>query len=264
MKSMKAILTALLALLSVAPLRGEVGMARIEGGSYRRPLEKAGQVRTVAPFLLDVRQVTNAEFLVFVTARPEWRRSRVNSLFADGSYLRHWAGDTELGPLAAPDAPVTHVSWFAARAYLKPLGKRLPTLDEWEFAARADERQADATADPEFRKRILSWYSTPTPAVLPSPASLPADVHGVRALHGLVWEWTNNFVASMSGGESRSDGSPDGPLFCGGAATDPNQAVEYAQFMRVAFRSSLQGTFCLAGLGFRGAKDAPVAHPSEP
>ena len=65
-------------------------------------------------------------------------------------------------------------------------------------------------------------------------------------------------IASMSGGESRSDGSPDGPLFCGGAATDPNQAVEYADFMRVAFRSSLQGTFCLEGLGFRGAKDAPA------
>lgn len=261
---MKALPAIVCALLSVFPLRGEVPMVPIGGGTYQRPLEKAGQVRTVDPFLLDVRQVTNAEFLAFVTARPEWRRSRVNRLFADGSYLSQWVGDTELGPLAPPDAPVTHVSWFAARAYLKTLGKRLPTLDEWEFAARADERQADASADPEFRKRILAWYSTPTPRVLPAPDSMPADIHGVRALHGLVWEWTHNFVASMSGGESRSDGSPDGQLFCGGAATDPNQAVEYAQFMRVAFRSSLQGTFCLAGLGFRGAKDAPVPEPSGP
>jgi formylglycine-generating enzyme required for sulfatase activity len=261
---MNAILTGMLVLLSVLPLAGEVAMVRIEGGAYTRPLEKAGQTRVVAPFELDVRQVTNAEFLAFVTARPEWRRSRVNPLFADASYLRHWAGDTEPGPLAPSDAPVTNVSWFAARAYLKSLGKRLPSLDEWEFAARADARQADATKDPEFRKQILAWYSKPTPAVLPAADTMPANFHGVRGLHGLVWEWPRDFVASMSGGESRSNGSPDGPLFCGGAASDPNQAVEYADFMRVAFRSSLQGNFCLAGLGFRGARDAPASTPNAP
>lgn len=249
-------------LLSVAA--AEVPMARIEGGSYTRPLEKSGQIRQVATFLLDVRQVTNAEFLAFVTAHPEWKRSRVNRLFADSGYLRHWAGEAELGPLAPPDAPVTNVSWFAARAFLKGQGKRLPTLDEWEFAARADERRADATADPEFRKRILEWYSRPMPEVLTSAESMPANAYGVRGMHGLVWEWTSNFVASMSGGESRSDGSPDGPLFCGGGATDPNQAIEYADFMRIAFRSSLQGTFCLGGLGFRGAKDPPPPTDSKP
>ena len=240
----------------------EEPMARIEGGTYARPLEKNGQVRQVAPFLLDVRQVTNAEFLRFVTVHPEWRRSRVNRLFADGSYLLHWASDTELGPQAPPDAPVTNVSWFAARAFLKDQGKRLPSLDEWEFVARADERQINATADPEFRKRILDWYSKSTPAVLPAADTMAANVYGVRGQHGLVWEWTRDFVASMSGGESRSNGSPEGQLFCGGAATDPNQAIEYANFMRVAFRSSLQGNFCLAGLGFRGAKDSPA--PTDP
>ncbi len=258
---MKQRLTLLLGCL-LAVASAEVPMARIEGGTYARPLEKDGQVRQIAPFLLDVRQVTNAEFLTFVTAHPEWRRSGVEPLFADGSYLRHWAGDAELGRQAPPDAPVTNVSWFAARAFLKDQGKRLPSLDEWEFVARADQRQADATADPEFRKRILDWYSKPTPTLLPAANTMAANVYGVRGLHGLVWEWTRDFVASMSGGESRSDGSPDGQLFCGGAATDPKQAIEYANFMRVAFRSSLQGNFCLAGLGFRGAVDAPG--PTDP
>lgn len=239
-------------------------MTRIEGGTYSRPLERSGQTRQVASFMLDVRQVTNSEYLAFVTAHPEWRRSGMTPLFADSSYLRHWAGDTELGPLAPPDAPVTNVSWFAARAFLKAQGKRLPTLDEWEFVARADGRQVDATGDPEFRKRILAWYSNPAPKILPAADTMPANIHGVRGLHGLVWEWTSNFVASMTGSESRSDGSPEGSLFCGGAAADSNQAVEYADFMRIAFRSSLQGTFCLEGLGFRGARNAPVPTTSKP
>lgn len=239
-------------------------MARIDGGAYTRPLEKAGQVRKVAPFLLDVRQVTNAEFLAFVIAHPEWRRSQVNRLFADEGYLRHWSGDIELGPLAPGDAPVTFVSWFAARAYLKSQGKRLPTLDEWEFVARADEQRVDATADPQFRQRILAWYAKPQAAVLPAVSSMPANMHGVRGMHGLVWEWTDNFVAAMSGAESRANGAPDSQLFCGAAAVDPGRAIEYADFMRVAFRSSLQGAFCLGGLGFRGAKHVSPTEDSKP
>lgn len=237
-------------------------MVRIEGGTYQRPLEKTGRLRVVDPFLLDVEQVTNAEFLAFVTGHPEWQRSRVGSFHADAGYLKHWESDTTLGPAAPPDAPVTHVSWFAARAFLKTRDKRLPTLDEWEFAARADERQADASADPAFRQRILDWYAKPTPRVPAPVTSTYVDYHGVHGLHGLVWEWTDNFIAAMTGAESRSGGTPDGPLFCGGAATSPEQALEYGAFMRVAFRSSLKGNFCLASLGFRGARS--IANPTDP
>ena len=77
-------------------------------------------------------------------------------------------------------------------------------------------------------------------------------------MHGLVWEWTSNFVSAMTSGEARSDGTLAAQQFCGGGGADPNQATEYANFMRMAFRSSLKGDFCLPGLGFRGAKDAAL------
>ena len=251
----------LIALLSGACLiagAGELGtsaMVDIPGGIYQRPLEKAGRLRTVAPYQLDVRQVTNAEFLAFVSVHPEWRRSRVNRLFADRAYLSHWAMDDRLGPAAPPDSPVVCVSWHAARAFLKAAGKRLPTVDEWEFAARADSQKADASHDPAFKATILDWYSKPTPALLPAAGSPAPNFYGVRGMHGLVWEWTRDFVSAMTSGEARSDGTQDAQLFCGGGGADPSQATEYANFMRIAFRSSLQGDFCLPGLGFRGAKD---------
>ncbi len=231
-------------------------MVAINGGIYERPLEKGGQTRTVDDYQFDVRQVTNAEFLAFVTEHPEWRRSKVNPLFADKGYLAKWAGDTELGPGLPPNAPVTSVSWFAARAFLKSVGKRLPTVDEWEFVARADEKSVNSSQDPEFKTRILAWYSRPEPAVLPDATAMPADIYGVRGMHGVVWEWTSNFVSAMTSGEARSDGTLSAQQFCGGGGADPNQATDYANFMRMAFRSSLKGDFCLPGLGFRGAKDA--------
>ena len=62
----------------------------------------------VSAFELEVAPVTNAAFLAFVTAHPKWRRGQVSRLFADASYLAHWAGDLELGPLAPPDARGRH------------------------------------------------------------------------------------------------------------------------------------------------------------
>jgi len=251
-----------IALIAICCLTAAAGeslsstMAPVKGGVYQRPLEKGGKTRVVADFQLDARQVTNSEYLAFVTAHPEWRRSRVNRLCADQGYLSKWAGDTGLGPQAPPDAPVVCVSWHAARAFLKSVGKLLPTVDEWEFAARADGKSIDASQDPDFKARILDWYSRPEPAVLPAAGSQPPNIYGVSGMHGIVWEWPSNFVSAMTSGEARSDGTLSPQQFCGGGGADPNQATEYASFMRMAFRSSLKGDFCLPGLGFRGAKDA--------
>ncbi len=252
----------ILAFVCICPLlaAGEISgppMVRVAGGIYQRPLEKGGESRRVEPFDLDVRQATNAEFLAFVLAHPQWQRSKVNGLFADAGYLAHWAGDIELGTGAPPESPVVRVSWHAARAFLKSHGKRLPTVDEWEFAARADERTPDANDDPVFKAKILDWYSKPSPEVLPTAGLEQPNYYGVRGMHGILWEWTRDFVSAMTSGEARSDGSPDALLFCGGGGADPGQATEYANFMRIAFRSSLQGDFCLPSLGFRGARDAP-------
>jgi formylglycine-generating enzyme required for sulfatase activity len=205
--------------------------------------------------------VSNAGFLLFVTAQPEWRRSQRRALFADEHYLRHWAGDLELGADAPPEAPVTNVSWFAARAYLKAQGKRLPTEDEWEFAARADATRADATGDPAFLQRVLDWYAKPNPDRLPDPGGFPADIYGARALHGLVWEWVLDFNNATVTGESRGDGTLERDLFCAAGALGGADPSNYAAYMRYAFRSSLSGNFTVATLGFRGAMSVtPAAH----
>src|SRR5690606_1155046 len=94
------IVSTLLALGCAATMAGAADlpgspMVEVPGGSYLRPLERGGNKRQVDPYLLDVRQVTNAEFLEFVISHPQWRRSNLNELFADSGYLAHWASDTE-------------------------------------------------------------------------------------------------------------------------------------------------------------------------
>ena len=68
------------------------------GGEFRSALryEDTGGRVSIAPFALMRRPVTNAEFLVFVQAHPEWRRDRVAKIFAEASYLQHWSGPEQL------------------------------------------------------------------------------------------------------------------------------------------------------------------------
>lgn len=251
--------------LAVLPAAAEpppVGMVLISGGSYKPLYSKAAKERSVPSFFLDITQVTNAQFLDFVKAHSEWRRSRVKPAQADAKYLAHWAGDLDLGDEKIRDAPVTHVSWFAAKAYCEAQGKRLPTQDEWEFVARADATRLDASTDQAFLRQLLEWYSKPATSALEAVQSAPLNVHGLRGLHGLVWEWVHDFNSSMMVGDSRGDASLDRRLFCGAGSLFAADVSNYAAYMRYAFRGSLKGDYCVGRLGFRAAKSiaaTPVA-----
>ena len=231
-------------------------MALIPASTYKPFYAGKAPPRAVPGFFMDVMQVTNGQFLDFVKTHPEWRRSQVSRAQADAGYLKHWAGDLDLGPDAERlrDAPVTHVSWHAARAYCEAQGRRLPTQDEWESAARADATRTDASSDPAFLRQLLEWYATPAASIPASVQTGPLNVHGLRGLHGLVWEWVNDFNAPIMAGDSRDDGALERRLFCGGGSLLAADVGDYAAYMRHAFRSSLKGDYCVGSLGFRAAK----------
>ncbi len=207
----------------------------------------------VAPFRLRAEPVTNAEFLVFVKAHPDWRRDQTPAVFAEPRYLSQWQSADALGAGALPDQPVTQVSWFAAQAFCENEGARLPTWNEWEFAAAADATRADARSDPAWREKILSWYSHPSNAPLAAIGGA-ANAYGVHDLHGLVWEWVDDFNALLVASDSRDQNDPDRLKFCGAGALNLRDRDNYAVLMRIAMLSSLKAADTTANLGFRCAK----------
>jgi len=255
---------AALAVSSVVAVLGAgdvAAMRPIPAGTYvplLRTTADAAQV-AVAAFLLDERPVTNADYLAFVMANPSWQRSRVSRLFADSSYLEHWAGDLEPGAKASSAAPVVRVSWFAARAYARWAGKRLPTTAEWELAAAAGYTRADGRNDEALRRDLYAWLARPVPAVQADVSVARPDFHGVRGLHGFVWEWVDDFNTALVTGESRGDTGLERDLFCGAGAVGAKETTDYAAFMRSALRSSLQANNTTTALGFRCARDAAPA-----
>ena len=205
------------------------GLVPIPAGSYT-PFQRLKAANTAEPepaaakpiaaFIFDVEPVTNAEFLAFVESHPEWRKSRVKALFVDGRYLRRWSADLELANPAAGDAPVTDVSWFAAQAFCKARGLRLPTTEQWEDVL-ADAGRGQAAV----RARSLDWFAKPNGAG-PGPIGGPANGYGIRDLIGLVWEWTYDFNAYATTAELRDPNGKDNAAVCGGAAagvSDPDR-----------------------------------------
>lgn len=230
-------------------------MVSIKRGAYvplygttdKKPVE-------IAAFEMDVYPVTNAQFVTFLKKYPAYTRSKMKGIFADKSYLSQWESDFNYGKNNLSNAPVTNVSWFTAKKYCECQGKRLPTMDEWEYVAMADEKRIDARTKEDFNKYIMSWYEKPKTYANPIGQTYK-NYWGVYDMHGLVWEWTADFNSIFLSGESRKDKDTDKNLFCGSGSVNASDLMNYAAFMRYAFRGSLKARYTTKNLGFRCADD---------
>jgi formylglycine-generating enzyme len=244
-----------------ANMAAPADMVLVPAGQYEPLLRGQDDPQRIAvpAFWLDVRPVTNADFLVFVRANPAWQRSRAKALFVDEGYLAEWAGDLELGARAPADAPVVRVSWFAARAYAAWCGKRLPTTAEWERAARAGFATDVGTDEAEYRDAALGWFSRPSSTPLPAAGGGRPNIFGVHDMITLVWEWVDDFNTALVTGESRADTGLERTLFCGAGAVSARDLTNYPAFMRAGFRSSLRASYVVPNLGFRCARSPSAA-----
>jgi sulfatase modifying factor 1 len=204
--------------------------------------QKVSQSIPVAQFWLDAAPVTRREYLEFVRRNPAWRKSQVKALFAEGTYLADWSGDSSPGDDL--ESPVTFVSWFAARAFCADRDDRLPTVAEWERAAGA--ANPTMVSAPEL---ATPQSAAPFRFAMGRPA---ADIRSTPIEFGSTWEWAADFNSAIALGDSTG---PNGrsSLFCG-AGFRANNATDYAAFLRYSFRSSLRANYTLKTLGFRCAR----------
>jgi len=230
------------------------GYVSIAAGEFASVLAGDTEVKpsSVPAFAMRTSPVTNREFLEFVKRNQGWARGRVSRVLADTQYLNHWRTPRELGDAALADQPVINVSWFAAQAFCEAegAGGRLPSWLEWERVAAADTTHTDARPNPAWRAEILRWYSTATSVTLANTGGT-ANVYGIQDMHGLIWEWVDDFNALLVAADSRSQGDPDKLQFCGAGAISLKDRDNYAVLMRIALLSSLKAVDTTRNLGFR-------------
>ena len=150
---------------------------------------------TLQPFDMDVTPVTVGDFRQFVEA-TRYRTDAERAGFAftlDAGVLKAQSGGSWRNGVSkramSDDLAVVGVSFQDAMAYCRYRGARLPTEDEWEYAARGPERQ------------LFPWGSSAEPVsrsltAPPSAADGPPQGLGgrFRALSGNVWQWVDSTV----------------------------------------------------------------------
>ncbi|HEX8864138.1 MAG TPA: ergothioneine biosynthesis protein EgtB [Lentzea sp.] len=229
----------------------------------------------VDSFFIDTTPVTNAEYAQFILAggyddRRLWTEAgwehRTNAKLVaprfwqreENSFVRTAFGVTE--PIV-PDEPVVHVSFHEAQAYATWAGKRLPTEQEWEKAARFDPATQSTRRYPwgdeeptEQHANLNQRHLRPAP-VGAYPAGVSAS--GVHQLIGDVWEWTSSDFLPYPGFEvfpyaeySQVFFGPDYKVLRGGSFGTDRSAI------RSTFRNWDYPIRRQIFAGFRCARDA--------
>jgi serine/threonine protein kinase/formylglycine-generating enzyme required for sulfatase activity len=152
--------------------------------------------------------------------------------------------------------PITGVTWVEADSYCKSLGKRLPTEEEWEFAARGTTGRRYPWGD--IYETGKANINNPDGSFLPVGSYPSGDsIFGVSDMSGNAMEWTASAFTSYPGSEYRTEaGNCEEPckVIRGGAYFDqPSDAT--AVFRREYQPSALSRVKnAYARLGFRCAK----------
>ena len=197
------------------------------GATPHYPEEHLPRKVTIAPFCIDTHEVTVAEFGRFVAATgyktvAETGPNRENypgqpeAFFQPGSALfvfptlhtpgtwrfaaeanwRNPRGDS-VSLLQSDQHPVVHIALQDAQAYAAWRGRRLPTENEWEFAAKQGGLVGAYHAEtpnaniwdghfPRFNSQKDGYMGT-------APVgSFAPDKNGIYDMLGNVWEWTDS------------------------------------------------------------------------
>ena len=166
----------------------------------------------LAPYKLANRLVTNGEWLEFIRdggyQKPSlwlsdgWDWLNQHQITAPLYWRCHNEAQFTLGGLIKlnKQAPVCHVSYYEAAAFAKWAGSnwagaRLPTEQEWEYAANATKWQ------PSKANFVESDFLTPKVASL-NPAKSP-----LQQMAGDVWEWTASPFTAYTGYEPPANDS---------------------------------------------------------
>jgi formylglycine-generating enzyme len=169
----------------------DAAVAAIPGGAYV-PDSGPGDRQEIAPFHLDVHEVTVAEYRACVNAGACVAQTSV-WWYGEEQVEEHCNFAAEPGP--RDTHPMNCVDWDNAAAYCRWVGKRLPSEWEWEWAARGrDENRLYAWGASEPDEAIC-WRREHSGAGTCEVGSMAADVSrdGVRDLGGNVREWTDSF-----------------------------------------------------------------------
>ena len=185
---------------------GEFLMGSDDGDEYERPAHKV----FVASFFMDITEVTREAYQQFVNATGH----RAPSQWPNNSY-----------PPGTAKLPVTGVDWYDADAYAKWVKKRLPTEEEWEFAARSYDGRRYPWGSNWSRGAANAGDSSAQQVVSVGSFARGKTPSGLMDLAGNVWEWTSSDLVAYPNGKLSEKPSGELKIVRGGSWQEPTNQI---------------------------------------
>lgn len=150
--------------------------------------------------------------------------------------------------------PVAGVSWDSVNLFLDKLNDvtpffkyRLPTEEEWEYAARAGSSKNYSFGNKKTNLDIYAWAESNSN----SPqrvASKESNSFGLYDMHGNVWEWVSNNYSKDYSSKILSMKTVKGGSYCSAAddLRSANRMPAYSNRSRISCRNDI---------GFRLVRD---------
>ncbi len=132
-------------------------------------------------FAVDETLVTNAQFARFLASSHYQPRQKAN-------FLKHWTGAKP--PAGLEDHPVVYVDLEDARTYARWSGKRLPTEEEWQYAAQGPDGRKYPWGEQMEPGRCNGGETRGTTPVRMFPQG--RSPFGCYDMCGNVWQWTES------------------------------------------------------------------------
>lgn len=139
------------------------------------------RVVTLKRFTMDLTPVTNAQFAEFLQA-AKYRPKHPDN------FLKHWVNG--ILPAGQEDHPIVHLDLHDARAYARWAGKRLPTEEEWQFAAQGPDGRRYPWGKDLLPGRCNGGETGGTTPVKAFPDG--RSPFGLYDMCGNTWEWTES------------------------------------------------------------------------
>ncbi len=202
-------------------------LVRITGGSFLMGSNEGDGDETpihsvkVSDFDLAIKEVSNAEYAVFLNAKGNQREGE--SLWIDTESkdcMIEQTGNTFTPLPQLADHPVNEVSWFGAVAYCTWLSElsgqayRLPTEAEWEYAAGggASKRTIWSGTSNEKRASKFGNYMRADPYPNTAPCgSFEPNALGLYDMSGNMREWVYDYYGKSYYAEAAGTTDPQGP-----------------------------------------------------